>query len=194
MCIRDSCNSACVKQSGKLNYNHYPGMLVADLDYSLSNYNFAKQLISQPHGIFDYRREDNIPIDYALSDNPVGLCDIDLMFGWSSGGKESAKDAINAYDYMNKVYTKSALNKYYRESFIWFDGTDSEPGIIGGIKMSNLPPTVPCFLNILSDGPTSLFQATGDSKEILINMGSSCLLYTSPSPRDRQKSRMPSSA
>ena len=27
-----------------------------------------------------------------------------------------------------------------------------------------------------------------------ISLGSSCLLYTSPSPRDRQKSRMPSSA
>ncbi|MEI6058174.1 MAG: hypothetical protein WCP89_00195 [archaeon] len=177
------CNSACVKQSGKLNYNHYPGMLVADLDYSLSNYNFAKQLISQPHGVFNYRRADHIPIDYALSDNPVSLCDIDLMFGWSSGGKESAEEAINAYDYMNKVYTKSALNKYYRESFIWFDGTDSEPGIIGGIKMSNLPPTVPCFLNILSDGPTRLFQATGDSKEILINLGSSGLNINTGSPR-----------
>ena len=29
---------------------------------------------------------------------------------------------------------------------------------------------------------------------IFLNMGISCLLYTSPSPRDRQKSRMPSSA
>ena len=28
----------------------------------------------------------------------------------------------------------------------------------------------------------------------LVGMVSSCLLYTSPSPRDRQKSRMPSSA
>ena len=28
----------------------------------------------------------------------------------------------------------------------------------------------------------------------IIAKGSSCLLYTSPSPRDRQKSRMPSSA
>ena len=27
-----------------------------------------------------------------------------------------------------------------------------------------------------------------------INVGKACLLYTSPSPRDRQKSRMPSSA
>ena len=30
--------------------------------------------------------------------------------------------------------------------------------------------------------------------EITINVSSACLLYTSPSPRDRQKSRMPSSA
>ena len=32
---------------------------------------------------------------------------------------------------------------------------------------------------------------TGSSKDFIIN---TCLLYTSPSPRDRQKSRMPSSA
>ena len=32
-----------------------------------------------------------------------------------------------------------------------------------------------------------------DSNSILF-YGSNCLLYTSPSPRDRQKSRMPSSA
>ena len=30
--------------------------------------------------------------------------------------------------------------------------------------------------------------------ELLFPTGKSCLLYTSPSPRDRQKSRMPSSA
>ena len=31
-------------------------------------------------------------------------------------------------------------------------------------------------------------------RELLEEMGVTCLLYTSPSPRDRQKSRMPSSA
>ena len=30
--------------------------------------------------------------------------------------------------------------------------------------------------------------------ELMIDKGKYCLLYTSPSPRDRQKSRMPSSA
>ena len=32
------------------------------------------------------------------------------------------------------------------------------------------------------------------SGEVLIKHSAICLLYTSPSPRDRQKSRMPSSA
>ena len=32
------------------------------------------------------------------------------------------------------------------------------------------------------------------NKEIYMTQSLSCLLYTSPSPRDRQKSRMPSSA
>ena len=41
--------------------------------------------------------------------------------------------------------------------------------------------------SVLSKPLTRVFQAR-------LNCTSSCLLYTSPSPRDRQKSRMPSSA
>ena len=40
----------------------------------------------------------------------------------------------------------------------------------------------------------SLNQDNSDSVIVPIGYGSDCLLYTSPSPRDRQKSRMPSSA
>ena len=36
--------------------------------------------------------------------------------------------------------------------------------------------------------------ASGVGKEIKINLDKTCLLYTSPSPRDRSLSRMPSSA
>ena len=42
-----------------------------------------------------------------------------------------------------------------------------------------------------SDGSIEIF-AQGEEKNV--NTFISCLLYTSPSPRDRQKSRMPSSA
>ena len=37
-------------------------------------------------------------------------------------------------------------------------------------------------------------EGTLDEVAKLIEEGADCLLYTSPSPRDRQKSRMPSSA
>ena len=37
-------------------------------------------------------------------------------------------------------------------------------------------------------------EFNGDSKRTKVLVPKSCLLYTSPSPRDRQKSRMPSSA
>ena len=39
----------------------------------------------------------------------------------------------------------------------------------------------------LSKGETKIYNDTADS-------GNSCLLYTSPSPRDKRQSRMPSSA
>ena len=56
--------------------------------------------------------------------------------------------------------------------------------------------------NVVLDADVSVwFNVTirGDNDLIHIKQGSniqdnSCLLYTSPSPRDRQKSRMPSSA
>ena len=37
-------------------------------------------------------------------------------------------------------------------------------------------------------------QGSGNTPHLTANMFMNCLLYTSPSPRDRQKSRMPSSA
>ena len=55
--------------------------------------------------------------------------------------------------------------------------------------------TEECFL--LPDGPggvMTFIQAPGESAMLSIEEFYPCLLYTSPSPRDRQKSRMPSSA
>ena len=43
-------------------------------------------------------------------------------------------------------------------------------------------------------GNNVAYIKTGDIKNYMYNVTNACLLYTSPSPRDRQKSRMPSSA
>ena len=47
---------------------------------------------------------------------------------------------------------------------------------------------------IMSASAAYACENGGDILEIGFGMGISCLLYTSPSPRDRQKTRMPSSA
>ena len=50
----------------------------------------------------------------------------------------------------------------------------------------------------MNSGPKRLIFAIGDAygfkSHSLVRADYTCLLYTSPSPRDRQKSRMPSSA
>ena len=46
----------------------------------------------------------------------------------------------------------------------------------------------------LMRGSAALFAATNNLYSIKSTQTHPCLLYTSPSPRDRQKSRMPSSA
>ena len=51
-------------------------------------------------------------------------------------------------------------------------------------------PRVPISSRVMVD----LITATGADRIITMDLHSTCLLYTSPSPRDRQKSRMPSSA
>ena len=51
------------------------------------------------------------------------------------------------------------------------------------------------FLDWMAPRPNHhLLDLAGGTGDIGINFIDSCLLYTSPSPRDRQKSRMPSSA
>ena len=48
------------------------------------------------------------------------------------------------------------------------------------------------LLEVLNSAPCGALRDLVD--ELIHDVNATCLLYTSPSPRDRQKSRMPSSA
>ena len=55
-------------------------------------------------------------------------------------------------------------------------------------------PGVPVMENGPQDGLEDTVVAPEDATESLLAATEPCLLYTSPSPRDRTRSRMPSSA
>ena len=70
----------------------------------------------------------------------------------------------------------------------------------GDVKIYYAPfeyinPSARLVLVGITPGPTQMVNANNEARRALqAGKSSICLLYTSPSPRDRQKSRMPSSA
>ena len=75
-----------------------------------------------------------------------------------------------------------------------FVGKDFTPPMISEVTKES-----PAYVAGLEKNDVILSIDKNEVKSILdvskfITMSTSCLLYTSPSPRDRQKSRMPSSA
>ena len=76
-----------------------------------------------------------------------------------------------------------------QQNFIWITGNENKVGKdIYGVKLerqTSLDSLEPAQIIIMISSPDDRIEI----KEV-----QSCLLYTSPSPRDRQKSRMPSSA
>ena len=70
---------------------------------------------------------------------------------------------------------------------------------IGNLKSWDLTQRQICDLELIMNGgfnPLSGFLGQEDYKSVVENMrlSNGCLLYTSPSPRDKRQSRMPSSA
>ena len=92
------------------------------------------------------------------------------------------------------------LAKFRAEKVIALIRADSSDGLLdcaralaaGGLTSIELTMTTPGAIRMLERAATEL-------PDFLFGLGTvldaeTCLLYTSPSPRDRQKSRMPSSA
>ena len=74
--------------------------------------------------------------------------------------------------------------------------TAAAGALLGYIELTqkgNMPRLRPVQA-VTGSGYMEIDQATRRSLEIIRTLSGDCLLYTSPSPRDRQKCRMPSSA
>ena len=89
---------------------------------------------------------------------------------------------------------KKGLRSWVKENWVDIankrsDGPYPKCGRSGGEKRKNYPKCVPIAkARAMSKGQRAGAVARKQAKS------NTCLLYTSPSPRDRQKSRMPSSA
>ena len=116
---------------------------------------------------------------------------------------ENQRQKINeiGYDLHTFTGTQTGLNATY---LTWSDlnVTVNSAGGGGGLTYDNTngqfvytPPDLSNFITSIGDAIQDAdFPSAGLMKTDGSGGYSVCLLYTSPSPRDRQKSRMPSSA
>eukprot|EP00828_Plagiopyla_frontata_P045111 TRINITY_DN7614_c0_g1_i1.p1 TRINITY_DN7614_c0_g1~~TRINITY_DN7614_c0_g1_i1.p1 ORF type:complete len:103 (-),score=28.80 TRINITY_DN7614_c0_g1_i1:29-337(-) len=96
------------------------------------------------------------------------------------------RSTLSSSSAASDVYKRQGINAEYM-------GRDKLPNFIK-TKLENLSlkyySTISLFHSIFYHYPSEDVYADG----IELPLPTICLLYTSPSPRDRQKSRMPSSA
>ena len=87
---------------------------------------------------------------------------------------------------------------YRRESVVSHIGEFSlRGGIIDIYPLVGSPVRIELFdteIDSIRDFDVETQRSNDNLEQVEITTASDCLLYTSPSPRDRQKSRMPSSA
>ena len=100
--------------------------------------------------------------------------------------------ALIPIDQVGQIGIVKDINAWQLPNNVWTDGNNirAEHGAIqktpGYKEVMASCPVAPYYITNLVAGSASYWIVGG--------LAAICLLYTSPSPRDRQKSRMPSSA
>ena len=136
------------------------------------------------------KRETQEEIDTYIEN--IELSDINFNLGGIEGFDEI--DVVSLYETMEVL---PLAENGYQPTLELLD-RDSYETIKDNLQDINKEDVKMFSINDISDIWNSVYdehfieQYEGFYKELLKNIG--CLLYTSPSPRDRQKSRMPSSA
>eukprot|EP01015_Nassula_variabilis_P025397 TRINITY_DN495_c0_g1_i17.p2 TRINITY_DN495_c0_g1~~TRINITY_DN495_c0_g1_i17.p2 ORF type:complete len:363 (-),score=69.51 TRINITY_DN495_c0_g1_i17:34-1122(-) len=113
---------------------------------------------------------------------------------WSPSGKTLAFAAHNGLLGLFEIISEDDIKPYYEYvdnlPFLSLVFRNEEELLLGGFSK------VPCLYKKSSNKwqLVKTFEVPEGQTGSKINQSQFCLLYTSPSPRDRQKSRMPSSA
>ena len=165
-----------------------------------SNYFNAEPLLKHLYPNFEEmsdEEKDNVLEQVALKYQDIITADYDRL----------ARDCFNVQEHRLEMKTECVIRSaYFRATRRYAQWITKQEGIakesldIKGLEFrkANFPPIFGKFFNDILE---MILKGT-EQKEIddLILafrkkiMSKDCLLYTSPSPRDRQKSRMPSSA
>ena len=119
---------------------------------------------------------------------------------WRSNRETAVKACYREDNYRNEIkcyeiFKNRGISKINGLSIPILEGSDSEGRVIEMTIVE--PPYLLDFGKVYVDEPPPyrLYEMPSWHEKIREEFeGNACLLYTSPSPRDRQKSRMPSSA
>ena len=137
-----------------------------------------------------------IGVDFAVTNDDVKLLELNTEVGISSP-MISEFDFVSLFNYI-KTNNISTLHLIYKEVYIAYQFIDAIKSqcLINDINyLETLVESNAIFIpEVSDDDETLILRLAYNSQAILDDLYCSCLLYTSPSPRDRQKSRMPSSA
>ena len=127
----------------------------------------------------------------SYASNGAGLPFIQVDSVWKVFGKDPEKVLAAQFAGMDKSFIQNELGNVVGLQDVSFDVRQGETFVLMGLSGSGKSTMVRCLIRLIE--PTS-GGITIDGDDIAPNTPNTCLLYTSPSPRDRTRSRMPSSA
>ena len=152
--------------------------------------------LSATNGSGSVRIKDSGVATAKIADEAVTLAKIQhiatqKILGRNTSGTGDV-ESLSPSDF--RGFLKSALNGNLAS--VTFGDTNDTITIPGNLKVTGDTTYSNETIQIVTDNTLAFRAGDGNSHEILLTAAdaSSCLLYTSPSPRDKRQSRMPSSA
>ena len=138
--------------------------------------------------IFDSRGNPTVEVDVTTENGYLGRAAVPS--GASTGEHEAVELRDGGKDYMGKGVLKAVdnVNLIIAQELLGFSVFEQNKIDQMMIDLDGTPNKSKLGANAI------LGVSLATAKAAACELGIPCLLYTSPSPRDRQKSRMPSSA